>query len=192
MTIKAYVLDALQKFWNRLKTSYVTDCETDDDNLALAASQGKALKEDVDTKLNKTGDEILQLTGSVPRVSVTATNVSGRLVASDTSNRFGLWDEINNSWVIFRTPDGKTRIGESGGIYYGYASLPDFAQSFKSKPFVQYSMEYTSNGNNAWLWGRSAASKTNPGSVYIGRGASAPAKDYLISVIAVGEWDPDI
>lgn len=47
MTIKAYVLDALQKFWNRLKTSYVTDCVTDDDNLALAASQGKVLQDQI-------------------------------------------------------------------------------------------------------------------------------------------------
>lgn len=47
MTIKAYVLDALQKFWNKLKTTYVTDCVTDDDNLALAASQGKVLHDSI-------------------------------------------------------------------------------------------------------------------------------------------------
>lgn len=54
MTIKGYVLDALQKFWNKLKTTYVTDCDTDDDNLALAASQGKALQDQITPMTQKT------------------------------------------------------------------------------------------------------------------------------------------
>ena len=63
MTIKGYVLDALQKFWNKLKTTYVTDCDTDDDNLALAASQGKALGDRVDAVVDRVATVEDQNTG---------------------------------------------------------------------------------------------------------------------------------
>jgi len=51
MTIKQYVLDALGKFWTKLKSTYVTNCASTSNNLALAASQGKVLQDQI-TALN--------------------------------------------------------------------------------------------------------------------------------------------
>ena len=48
MTIKTYVLDALGKFYTKLKTTYVTNCTSTDDDLPLAASQGKVLQDQID------------------------------------------------------------------------------------------------------------------------------------------------
>lgn len=61
-------------------------------------------------KLAKSGDQVLELSGTVPRVSVVATNIAGRFVASDTSNRLGIWDETRNEWVIYRDTNGNTHI----------------------------------------------------------------------------------
>ena len=51
MTIKEYILDAMGKFWTKLKSTYVTNCASTSNNLALAASQGKVLQDQV-TALN--------------------------------------------------------------------------------------------------------------------------------------------
>lgn len=177
-------------------------------------------------KINKTGDETLKLSGSVPRVSVVATNVAGRFVASNTSNLLGIWDETKNNWVINRNTDGVTRLpgywtqstsgststnyhkviknpdglmiiimrctvnvaisSASGGIYYGTASLPDFPEVFDDVPVVTYSTITGSGTGNAWVWGRSAPTATNPGGVYLGRGGSTAANNYIITVHAIG------
>ena len=53
MTIKNFILDALGKFWTKLKATYVTNCASTSDNLALAASQGKALQDQITTLNSK-------------------------------------------------------------------------------------------------------------------------------------------
>ena len=49
MTIKEYILDAMGKFWTKLKSTYVTNCASTSNNLALAASQGKVLQDQITT-----------------------------------------------------------------------------------------------------------------------------------------------
>ena len=49
MTIKEYILDVLGKFWAKLKSTYVTNCASTSNNLALAASQGKILQDQITT-----------------------------------------------------------------------------------------------------------------------------------------------
>lgn len=192
---------------------------------AIEAVTGRVSTLETD-KLGKTGDSTLVLSGSVPRVSVAATNVAARFVASDNSDLTGLWDEKKNNWIISRNADGKTNLpgywtrstagststnfyevirnndgimiinmrvtvnvainAASGGIYYGTASLPNFPVAFAETPTVTYSTESGGSIGNAWVWGRTGASTTNPGGVYLGRGSSTAANNYVITVHAIG------
>lgn len=75
MTIKEYILDAMGKFWTKLKSTYVTNCASTSNNLALAASQGKVLQDQITALnsslvfptagLNNTGKTILEYLDSL-------------------------------------------------------------------------------------------------------------------------------
>ena len=73
---------------------------------------------------------------------------------------------------------------QAGGIYYGSKSgLPDFPITFVYVPTMAVSL---GTSGNAWTWvGNTSA--TNPGTVYIGRGASATLTA-AIKLVAVGRW----
>lgn len=151
MTIKQYVLDALSKFYTRLKASYVSDCTTDDDELPLAASQGKALQDQID-EMSPEVDKIAAIEANtaqitkdtnhtivsnsyldVPNADVTIGNTnrtgesrlhlytstrSGRLAATSSTKRLGLWDSTaeqaeppgQGNWVLVSDVDGTVHI----------------------------------------------------------------------------------
>lgn len=73
MTIKQYVLDALGKFWTKLKSTYVTNCASTSNNLALAASQGKVLQDQI-TALNASLSNVIGAQ-SGPLSNVDANNI---------------------------------------------------------------------------------------------------------------------
>lgn len=58
MTTKSKILDALGKFWTKLKSTYVTNCASTSNNLALAASQGKVLQDQITTLNSKSYTEL--------------------------------------------------------------------------------------------------------------------------------------
>ena len=118
MTIKQYVLDALGKFWTKLKSTYVTNCASTSNNLALAASQGKVLQDQI-TALNSSY-------GTFPSVTTNIDTYEGNHIFWCNNNSTGTLPTLldGNSWLIISRvamSDGAVIYGTQ--IAIGFASL---------------------------------------------------------------------
>lgn len=94
MTIKNFILDALGKFWTKLKATYVTNCASTSNNLALAASQGKALQDQITTLNSKTTN----------LVKTTVFAYTGSFSASDVKH-------LTYTDMGYSVPSGYTALG---------------------------------------------------------------------------------
>lgn len=176
MTIKGYVLDALQKFWNKLKTTYVTDCDTDDDNLALAASQGKALGDRVATVENKTSnlsvsDQGSYFTGTLNTGgTITANNTSGACDVRAWSNArkismfatrdglCGLYDNTNENQILRSGTDQTVAIPHKfvAQPWLSTNAIPPICTSMTSGYVVNWIQTGGNYLNVSAQWGSSA------------------------------------
>ena len=104
MTVKSKILDALGKFWTKLKTTYVTNCASTTNNLALAASQGKVLQDQINTlnsnKVSMGSNATLASITAEPAVTqyinIRVASSLGSYTLIVGQNSIGLWDNTNN------------------------------------------------------------------------------------------------
>lgn len=148
MTIKQYVLDALGKFWTKLKSTYVTNCASTSNNLALAASQGKVLQ-----------DQITALNSSYLYFTDTNSTADG----STASDRFkASMQRVLTTFAATSPTVNKTYpimcifSGSSGGTFNGTLNVTPTAMRF----FITYNAD-----SYAGTFNRSS-STINPWYVY--------------------------
>ena len=107
MTVKSKILDALGKFWTKLKTTYVTNCASTTNNLALAASQGQVLQDQINTlnrnKVSIAGDVTtarVQASASLNQyISIRVQSTMGDYTLIVGTGSIGLWDNNAGSMV---------------------------------------------------------------------------------------------
>ena len=78
----------------------------------------------------------------------------------------------------------------SGGLFFGYVTLPDFPVAFTRKPTMNIYLEPTTNvGYNGFVWGRSPATTTKAGGAYVGRGTAYTSDvSVVFNIHASGRW----
>ena len=116
-----------------------------------------------------------------------AVNTTAAGVDSQGHNSDWYWVKFSDGMAIceYEGPSASfAATSQAGGIYYGSKSgIPDFPVAFIYVPTICVSL---GTSGNAWTWvGNTSA--TNPGTVYIGRGASATLTA-AIKISAVGRW----
>lgn len=128
---------------------------------------------------------------------ITRINTKGGLQVNDMP-LIGRVQYTSDKYTVEKYSDGVMRMHyrntftglsiatASGSIYVGNIAFENFPENFKDVPTVVYSTN--DGGGNAWIWGRTATTISNPGGAYLGRGRSA--SDYTVTVefIAEGYW----